>query len=202
MRLVCKDGEGADHMFTWNLQFVSKKRLEDTLNQLMISSEDRNDILVRIHTAIHTADEAVDLAAFIKGLIPNAQILGSSTSAIISGGKLMHDQCLISISQMDEGNVHAARIPVEEADGRTVTAEALCTSTANLMIRDNTKLLFAFSPKHYLDIERFVELCNNQMPTVQMIGGVTDWSDLIGDTGFVFDENGWSEQEIILSWPP
>ena len=186
-------------MFTWNLQFVSKKRLEDTLNQLMISSEDRNDILVRIHTAIHTADEAVDLAAFIKGLIPNAQILGTSTSAIISGGKLMHDQCLISISQMDEGNVHAARIPVKEADGRTVTAEALCTSTANLMIRDNTKLLFAFSPKHYLDIERFVELCNNQMPTVQMIGGVTDWSDLISDTGFVFDESGWSEQEIILA---
>lgn len=57
-------------MFTWNLQFVSKKRLEDTLNQLMIGKG--NQVLVRIHTAIHTAEEAVDLAAFIKALIPNA----------------------------------------------------------------------------------------------------------------------------------
>ena len=48
--------EGESLMFTWNLQFVSKKRLEDTLNQLMVSDGDGSSILVRIHTAIHTAD--------------------------------------------------------------------------------------------------------------------------------------------------
>ena len=90
-------------MFTWNLQYVSKKRLEDTLYQFLVSDGEEKDVLIRIHTAIHTAEEAVDLAAFIKGIIPNAQILGTSTSAIISEGKLIHDQCIISITQMDEG---------------------------------------------------------------------------------------------------
>ena len=52
-------------MFTWNLQFVSKKRLEDILYQFMVSDGEERNVLVRIHTAIHTAEEAVDLAAFI-----------------------------------------------------------------------------------------------------------------------------------------
>ena len=52
-------------MFTWNLQFVSKKRLEDILYQFLVSEEEEKSVLIRIHTAIHTAEEAVDLAAFI-----------------------------------------------------------------------------------------------------------------------------------------
>lgn len=186
-------------MFTWNLQFVSKKRLEDTLHQLIISDEENKDVLVRIHTAVHTAEEAVDLAAFIKGIIPNARILGTSTSAVLCEGKLIHDQCIISITQMDEGNVQAARIPLAEAGGRMVPAEELCAAAADRMVRENTKLLFVFAPANYLDIERFVAFSNEQMPAVQMIGGLTDWNDIIGDAGFVFDENGWSDQEMILA---
>jgi len=185
-------------MFTWNLQFVSKKRLEDTLYQFLVSEEEEKSVLIRIHTAIHTAEEAVDLAAFIKKIIPNAQILGTSTSAIISEGKLIHDQCIISITQMDEGNVIAARIPLKEKDS-LIPAEELCARAADLAVRDNTKLLFVFAPAHYRDIERFVEASNGQMPGVQMIGGVVDWNDIIGDAGFVFDENGWSGQEMILA---
>ena len=186
-------------MFTWNLQFVSKKRLEDTLNQLMIGDGERNNILVRIHTAIHTAEEAADLAAFIKKLIPSAQILGTSASAIINGGKLIHDQCIISITQMDEGNVLTARIPVKDDDGRTVSAETLCAETADRIPRDSTKLLFTFFPEHYLNAERFVEISNEKMPGIRMIGGMVDRNDIIGDSGFVFDENGWSGQDLILA---
>ena len=72
-------------MFTWNLLYISKRRLEDTINQLMVSDGEDKAVLVRIHTAIHTAEEAVDLAAFIKRIIPNAQILGTSTSAVMQG---------------------------------------------------------------------------------------------------------------------
>ena len=186
-------------MFTWNLQFVSQKRLEDTLTQLMVSEGEDKDVLVRIHTAIHTAEEAVDLAAFIKGIIPNARILGTSTSAVISEGKLIHDQCVISVTQMDKGNVLAARIPVTEPGGGTVPAETLCAGAAKLLVRENTKLLFVFSPTQYRDIERFVEISNQAMPGVRLLGGAVDWNDIIGDAGFVFDENGWSGQEMILA---
>ncbi len=186
-------------MFTWNLMFVSQKRLEDTLSQRMVGDGEDKDVLVRIHTAIHTAEEAVDLAAFVKRLIPNARILGTSTSAIISGGKLIHDQCLISITQMDEGGVRAARIPTVAADGSAIPAEALCDRTAEQLVGNDTKLLFAFAPERYRDIERFVTVSNARMPGVQMAGGVVDQNDIIGDAGFVFDENGWSGDEMILA---
>ena len=49
-------------MFTWNFQFISKARLREMFNQLMVDPK-KGDILVRIHTAIHGEKEAVDLAS-------------------------------------------------------------------------------------------------------------------------------------------
>ena len=185
-------------MFTWNFPFVSKKRLEGTLSQLTIGGREGNDILIRIHTAIHTAEEAVDLAAFITRIVPSAQILGTSTSAVISGGKLIHDQCVISVTQMDEGSVLAVRLPVTEA-GCIIPAETLCAQAGDIVARSRAKLIFAFFPKPYADVDRFVEASNEQMPDAQLIGGILDWNDIIGDTGFVFDETGWSDKEMILA---
>lgn len=128
----------------------------------------------------------MDLAAFIRKIIPNARILGTSTSAIISGGKLLHDQCLISITQMDVGNVRVARMPLNEAGGGAPSTRALCDRAAARMVRDDTKLLFVFSPEPYRGIERFVEFSNERMPGVQMVGGVVDWNDIIGNSGFFF----------------
>ena len=48
-------------MFTWNFQYISKKRLSETFRQLMLNPQ-KGDILIRIHTAIHLEEEAVDLA--------------------------------------------------------------------------------------------------------------------------------------------
>lgn len=186
-------------MFTWNLQFVSKKRLADTLSQLMIDSRSENDILIRIHTAIHTAEEAVDLAAFIKGIVPGAGIVGTSTSAIILGGKLIHDQCIISITQMTGGSVHAARVPTAAEGRQMMPAESLYEGVREKLVREDTKLLLAFFTETYRDVERFTAASNRRTPAVPMIGGVADWNDIIGNTGFVFDENGWSGQDAIFA---
>ena len=77
-------------MLTWNFQYISKKRLAIAFDQLMLRPEN-GDILVRIHTAIHTESEAVELAKFISALVPGAHIFGTSTSAVINGGKLLRD---------------------------------------------------------------------------------------------------------------
>ena len=61
----------------------------------------------------------MDLAAFIKSIIPEARILGTSTSAIISEGKLIHDQCVISITQIDRGNVVTSRVLLLEDGGES-----------------------------------------------------------------------------------
>ena len=97
-------------MFTWNFRYVSKARLAETFNQLMLNSQ-KGEILIRIHTAIHLEEEAVDLARFIKHLVPGAHIFGTSTSAVISWGKLEQNQCVISVTQLAGGRVRTAMLP-------------------------------------------------------------------------------------------
>ena len=86
-------------VFTWNFQYISKARLAETFGQLRLSAE-AGDILVRIHTAIHVEEEAVDLARFIAKLVPGAHIFGTSTSAVIGWGRLIRNQCVISVTKM------------------------------------------------------------------------------------------------------
>ena len=90
-------------MFTWNYQYISKARLATSLEQMGLQPE-KGDILIRIHTAIHLQDDAVELARFIKTIVPEAKIVGTSTSAVINRGKLAMNQCVISVTQMNGGH--------------------------------------------------------------------------------------------------
>ena len=56
--------KGIASMFTWNFQYISRSRLSEVFDQLTLDSQ-KGDILIRIHTAIHFGDEAVELAHFI-----------------------------------------------------------------------------------------------------------------------------------------
>ena len=94
-------------MFTWNFQYISKTRLAEVFKQLMLDPE-KGDILIRIHTAIHTEDESVELARFIAKLVPGAHIFGTSTSAVICWGRLIQNQCVISVTQMSKGHIESA----------------------------------------------------------------------------------------------
>ena len=47
------------------------------------------------------------LAKFIKQLVPRARIFGTSTSAVISEGKLLQNRCILSVTQMSKGHICA-----------------------------------------------------------------------------------------------
>ena len=190
-------------MFTWNFQYISKARLADIFNQLTLNSQ-KGDILIRIHTALHTQDEAVDLARFIKNLVPGAHIFGTSTSAVIGGGRLMQNQCVISVTQMAGGRIRSAMLPVfDESSGEPVAPDELCRRVKDAVIGEDAKLLLTFLTRKYMDVYRFVEGCNSCFPGVQMIGGVANNPSIdlkrTGHTGFLFNENGWSDKSILLA---
>ena len=196
-------GAGGYAMFTWNFQFVSKAKLAETFNQLMLERE-KGDILIRIHTAIHKGDEAVELAAFIKSLAPKARIFGTSTSAVISGGRLLHDQCVISVTRMNEGKIKSARIDFKDPEsGLLLSPDILCRKIDEEVLRDDTKMMLCFVTGKYGDVYDFVETTNDYFPGVQMIGGVANAPaiavDSFSESGFVFDETGWSEDSLMVA---
>ncbi len=189
-------------MFTWNFQYISKARLAEAFHQLMLDSK-KGDILIRIHTAIHLEDEAVDLARFIAGLVPGAHIFGTSTSAIISWGKLSQNQCVISVTQMTKGIIKTALLPTFDENNYPVPVDTLCQRVKSVVIDEHTKLMLTFLTGKYLDVYHFVERCNDYFPKVQMIGGLANTSDIslreFLDSGFVFNEHGWSNKGILLA---
>ncbi len=190
-------------MFTWNYQYISKARLETSLRQMLLDPG-KGDILVRIHTAIHLEDEAVELARFIKSIVPGAKIVGTSTSAIISWGKLAMNQCVISVSQMDGGRVRTAIIPTTDAEtGLPITVDTLCGEAQCMVLQPMTKLMMVFVAGDYLDVQRMADKSNECQPGLQMVGGIVNVSE-IGQqkdcrSGFVFDETGWSADGILMA---
>ncbi|MBQ8965539.1 EAL domain-containing protein [Ruminococcus sp.] len=189
-------------MFTWNFQYISKARLAEAFDQLMLDPT-KGDILVRIHTAIHLEDEAVDLARFISKLLPEAHIFGTSTSAIISWGKLIQNQCVVSVTQMSGGSIKTALLPTFYENGLPVPPARLADDVRDAVICGNTRLVLTFLTGKYLGVYNFVEECNRAFPGVQMIGGLANTSEInlkkFLDSGFVFNENGWTNRGVLVA---
>ena len=190
-------------MFTWNFQYVSKARLADIFGQLMLNMQ-RGDILIRIHTAVHREEEAVELAKFVKSLVPRAHIFGTSASAVINAGKLDPNQCVISVTQMDEGRVQSALLStLDEVTKAPLAPECLCEKIKDAVASEDSKLMLAFTTEAYTDVKAFVEKCNDVFPGVQMIGGIAN--AMRGrnkrniSRGYLFNETGWSYDGMIVA---
>ena len=190
-------------MFTWNYQYISRARLATSLEQMGLEPE-KGDILIRIHTAIHLEDEAVELAQFIKTIVPEAKIVGTSTSAVINRGKLAMNQCVVSVTQMNGGHVQTSVIPTRNPEtGLPISVDEVCHSAQCRVLREDTKLILMFLAGTYLDIQRMVNQSNECKPGIQMLGGIVNYSE-IGQqkdckAGFVFDENGWTSEGLLMA---
>lgn len=190
-------------MFTWNFQLISKNRLIDAFGQLKLDST-KGDILIRIHTAAHYADEAVELAAFLKELVPGAMIFGTSTSEVIVDGKLLKDRCVISVTQMNGGKIKTAMIDTSSEDGNGYkTPDELCQEIKGKLVSQDTELLLDFITIDYEDVAGFVDKTNDYFPGVKMIGGIADCPgsnlNVFPDDAFLFDENGWTHSGMIAA---
>ena len=191
-------------MFTWNFQYVSKTRLADNFNQLMLNPE-KGDILIRVHTSIHLEDEAVDLARHIKGLVPAAHIIGTSTSAPICWGRMITNQCIVSVTQMSgAGHVRSAVMPLfDRKSGTPISPDELCKNLDESVVGDDTRVLLTFLSDKYHECARFVSKTNEYFHDVKMVGGTVSMPDYggknKGEVGFVFNEDGWSDESIMVA---
>lgn len=188
-------------MFTWNIQYISKARLAQTLNQLMLNSQ-KGDVLVRIHTAIHSKEESVELAKFIKQIVPNAVVLGTSTSAIIGWGKLMRDQCVVSVTLMNGAKIKGVNLPAFDEKGNIIPHDELCNNLKKELGDFDPRLMLTFLTAKYREMYGFVSKCNEYFKGAQMIGGLADApsNDVRKSVGggFLFNENGYTENGLMV----
>ncbi|HAJ97208.1 MAG TPA: diguanylate cyclase [Ruminococcus sp.] len=190
-------------MITWNMLYLSNGNLKESIHRLQLE-DCTSDILVRIHTSIHKKEEAVELAKFVKSLIPNAKIFGTSTSAVIYRGRTLYDHCVISITKMERGSqIQTAILETYDENDFPIAPALLAQRVSHTIPTDRTSILLTFVTRMYRDVYFFINECNEIFPQVKMIGGLANMPEssleVFEQSGFIFNEEQYSEKAMILA---
>lgn len=184
-----------------NFIYSSEHHLRDLIEANQLSPE--KEYLIRIHTCVHTMQSIRPFVELILSRLPRAQIIGSSTCAVIYEGSLIEDCCLVSITEFQHASVRTLLIPLDDG-GTDITGTALAdTIHAQLGSRD-LKFMLTFFSRPFIKITDFVDSLNSSMPDMQMIGGVANTADGTPERSwmyqsFVFDNHTVSNNAVVCA---
>ena len=157
-------------MKSYNHLYQSLAFLEEYLDGIQL---DRNTkCLVRIHSSVHTAAEMERLSADVGQLLPNAVIIGCSTSKVICEGDIVANACLISITETEKSELRLGMFKCQDAEGKDKSGEALCKEVSEALLESGEGLMLVFFPLSYYKTAKFVWHMGNRYPALKMIGGV------------------------------
>lgn len=156
-------------MKTLNHQFENKKFLVDFLQNIILQSTDQ--VLVRIHSAIHTTEEIKEVIAVVKQIIPQAHIIGCSAAQIICEGKVIPKSCLVSVSVFEAAEIVTGRINCMKEDGNWKDGQQIAGELVQKLPEKASGFMFVFFPLVYSKIEKFINTFNASELPVWMLGG-------------------------------
>lgn len=172
-------------MRTYNTLFDDFKTLQSFMKKQAI--QDDSQLLVRIHTGMHTMDTIQPFLKELRSLLPSATILGSSNGAVIYNSKIVYGKCLISFTMIEGAKL---QVQLFSTDGKA--PEALANEVHHSDIIKHAQAAFIFMNNEYHEISRFIQACNEFASDVKFIGGVNSTIyDKQTDTssGFIFDQD-------------
>lgn len=143
-------------MKVYNHLYHDKRRLEIFLNGIEL---DRNkQMLVRIHSSVHSAKEMSSLAKEIKEFLPNSSIIGCSTSGVICDGKIVEDACLVSIATFNRCCIETLYT------SQTENEKGLCAELSEKLIKKRKGFMLLFLPAFYAKGIKLVNISTNGSP--------------------------------------
>lgn len=110
----------------------------------------------------------------LKIKLPNAEIVGCSSPAVIFDGRRMTGVCMISITLTERCYVKSAYLPCFE-NGKAVPGELLAKKICcELALDDKNGQLVVFLPQNYFYCSKFAETVSRIAPGVRIIGGIAN----------------------------
>lgn len=125
--------------------------------------------LVRIHSSVHSAEETAAIARVVTEFLPNAKIIGCSTSGVICDGKIIEESCLVSIATFD--NCEIDTFYTDACDNE----KQLCEEISEKLVKGRNGFMLLFLPAYYTKGIKLVELINKRISGVKMLGGAADF---------------------------
>lgn len=189
-------------MRTYNHLFENMKVFCEFVDELSLSEAD--NILIRIHSAVHSKKKMAELAEEIRGLLPSAKIIGCSTMQVICEGKLYPSACLISITVFEKAQIHTARINCMDASGEWKAGSVLAQEMIRDVILGQEGFLLIFFPLAYGKMEDFVDTVNESGVNVKMLGGAAYLEDEEGngsaELAYVLEGTKTSVTDVVMAF--
>lgn len=187
-----------------NIGFIysSDQRFEELIKANELSAQ--KEYLIRIHTCIHNKYTIMLFVNKILSYLPNARIIGSSTSGVIYKGEIKTGCCLVSITEFEYSQVETAVSILDDGKGNEIGGNVVADVITEKIASDNTKFMFAFAARPYLKIDEFAERINETYPKIQLIGGVANTPsvpliDMTAVESFAFTEQGVYQNSIVCA---
>ena len=150
-------------MKIYNHLYRDKRRFSIFLNGTGLNRE--KQALVRIHTSVHSSEETSAIARIVTEFLPNAKIIGCSTSGVICDGKIIEDSCLVSIATFDGCEIET--FYTDTCDNE----KQLCAELSEKLVKGRSGFMLLFLPAYYSKGIKLVELINKRLAGVKMLGG-------------------------------
>lgn len=188
-------------MKTYNHIYDSYNNMKNFFEE--INPEPNSGVLVRIHSSIHNKDQMQELTKNIYNLLPEAKIIGCSTTHVICDGKLLPDACLISVSIFENAKIQTTHISCLDSNNELKTGKKLAHEAVRNFLSEKNGFLFIFFPLTYGKIEDFVDTINESDTYVKMLGGVAFLRDENGnsrrDLAYVLEDNYVSMTDVVMA---
>lgn len=185
-------------MKTYNHLFETFDNFNDFLDGIELDRS--RQVLLRIHSSIHTVDTMEELAAGLRELLPNAVMIGCSTSHVICEGKILQGACLISLTAFEQCEIRNGMFSCEQESGIEKDGEALAAEVSEELVKGDEGLMLTFFPLSYYKTAKFVEHMDRLNEGLNMVGGVayvaTGVHSEAGKNAYVLGQEGISVSKM------
>ncbi len=175
-------------MLLYNFLYSDEEDLKAYISTNKIDKS--KNLLIQIFSGILQPRKMHAISSMLKNLLPNAHIIGTTTSGEINHGEMLENSIVISFSLFQYTSIKSKLYKFDKNFDFSKIKKDLFT--------DTTKALILFSDGIQSDTEPFLKMLHSIDPSVAIAGGRAGDNAKFKDT-YVFNEKGFTNNGCVLA---
>ena len=174
-------------MKIYNTAYTDEKELESFIHQHKLAKQEH--LFVQIFSGTVDANYCVGVAKSIKEKLPQAEIIGTTTSGEICNGEMYDDTTVLSFSVFAHTSIKSKLYQLND--------NFLVENIQKELLFDNTKAMIIFGDGLKSDAESIIKEISKIAPKIIIAGGRA--ADKAGKETYVFTENEYSDDGCVIA---